>query len=402
MALATRCPHCQASFRVVADQLKLRGGLVRCGTCRQVFDAIGSLTYVEDANAKSAPTEAAPAQQSTERAAPKRPTPAQPQSTDRAARPITLRIAPGAAPQPYRASAAPRNLATASAPDPDVAATTQWSVPTLLGAPGEATMPGRANPRAVIALSESELAAAKKDREPKNAPAPAARATVPVPPVPTPAREVAQVERMPPEVAHAQQSAAYEPTDEPADEATDEPADEFTAAPAFLSTDEPRRKISVIYTAGTALMSVVVAVQLAVMFRTELITRWPALRPTLVQWCAHLGCHVSWPMRAELLAVIGTELQAVPGTDVLELSAVIRNRANYRVALPAVEVTLTDTQNRPVARKVFAPVDYLSSSGEPSSRIDEGLGPGNDYLLRVVFEARGLNASGFVVYPFYL
>src|ERR1700752_4460178 len=48
MALATRCPNCQVLFRVVADQLKLRGGLVRCGACRHVFDAIGSPTYIED------------------------------------------------------------------------------------------------------------------------------------------------------------------------------------------------------------------------------------------------------------------------------------------------------------------------------------------------------------------
>ena len=28
MVLATRCPHCRTTFRVVQDQLKLRGGLV--------------------------------------------------------------------------------------------------------------------------------------------------------------------------------------------------------------------------------------------------------------------------------------------------------------------------------------------------------------------------------------
>ena len=38
MALATQCPHCLTIFRVVSDQLKLRGGLVRCGSCRQVFN----------------------------------------------------------------------------------------------------------------------------------------------------------------------------------------------------------------------------------------------------------------------------------------------------------------------------------------------------------------------------
>jgi hypothetical protein len=51
---------------------------------------------------------------------------------------------------------------------------------------------------------------------------------------------------------------------------------------------------------------------------------------------------------------------------------------------------------------VFLPVDYLASSGEPSSRIDEGLAPNTDFSLHLVFEARGLSASGFVVYPFYL
>jgi predicted Zn finger-like uncharacterized protein len=38
MALATKCPHCNTVFRVAADQLKLRGGIVRCGSCKEVFD----------------------------------------------------------------------------------------------------------------------------------------------------------------------------------------------------------------------------------------------------------------------------------------------------------------------------------------------------------------------------
>lgn len=174
------------------------------------------------------------------------------------------------------------------------------------------------------------------------------------------------------------------------------------AAPAFLAGREQRRGFSIFYTVGSALLAFFIALQMALVYRTELITRWPGLRPTLVQLCAGFGCHVTWATRPDLLAVVGTELQVVAGTDVLELSAVIRNRANFKVALPAIEVTLTDTQNRPVARKVFAPVDYLVSSGEPSSRIEEGLSAGSDYNVRIVFEARGLTASGFVVYPFYL
>ncbi len=43
MVLATRCPNCHTVFRVVADQLKLRNGLVRCGTYQHVFDGRSEL-----------------------------------------------------------------------------------------------------------------------------------------------------------------------------------------------------------------------------------------------------------------------------------------------------------------------------------------------------------------------
>ncbi len=48
MSLATTCPQCKTSFKVVPDQLKLRRGLVRCGICRHVFSGIDFLRYLED------------------------------------------------------------------------------------------------------------------------------------------------------------------------------------------------------------------------------------------------------------------------------------------------------------------------------------------------------------------
>mgnify|MGYP001069865313 CR=1 FL=1 len=93
MALATKCPQCGALFRVVADQLKLRGGLVRCGQCRAVFDAIGSLTYVED----SAVAPLRPAKEEAPAAGPS-PTPRTEEATPAArhalGRSTTLRIFP--------------------------------------------------------------------------------------------------------------------------------------------------------------------------------------------------------------------------------------------------------------------------------------------------------------------
>lgn len=337
MALATRCPNCDALFRVVADQLKLRGGLVRCGSCRHVFDAIGSLAYVDDA---AAPTTAPPTAASYAGSGP-----------------LTLRIAPGELPPPARARSAPAAAAggelgvpTLMAPDAD-APTDIHGDSAAAGAPGSAPAP-------------DEEAAARARRERRR--------------------------------RRAQQHAERQPSPA-ATEADPE------SAPAFLRQGESgRRGFSIVFALGTLLLAATLGAQLAILFRTDLVTRFPALRPSVVQLCQAAGCSVGWPTRAELLAVVGSELQAIPGTDLLELTAVIRSRAGFRVALPAVEVTLTDTQNRTLARKVFAPVDYLASNGEPSSRIDEGLGAGSDYTVRITFEARGLNAAGFVVYPFYL
>ena len=48
MLLATRCPFCETVFRLQPEQLTLRRGLVRCGHCKEVFDASSSLFDVSD------------------------------------------------------------------------------------------------------------------------------------------------------------------------------------------------------------------------------------------------------------------------------------------------------------------------------------------------------------------
>ena len=55
MALATTCPQCKTSFKVVPDQLKLRRGLVRCGVCQHVFSGIDFLRYVDDTGQAARP-----------------------------------------------------------------------------------------------------------------------------------------------------------------------------------------------------------------------------------------------------------------------------------------------------------------------------------------------------------
>ena len=61
MALATTCPQCKTSFKVVPDQLKLRRGMVRCGVCQHVFSGIDFLRYVDESTRRSElPADAVP------------------------------------------------------------------------------------------------------------------------------------------------------------------------------------------------------------------------------------------------------------------------------------------------------------------------------------------------------
>ncbi len=65
--LVTRCPACRTAFRLVADQLRLRQGLVRCGHCETVFDAREHLIEVP---APAASATARPPQQAPQPVAP--------------------------------------------------------------------------------------------------------------------------------------------------------------------------------------------------------------------------------------------------------------------------------------------------------------------------------------------
>jgi predicted Zn finger-like uncharacterized protein len=361
MALATRCPQCQAMFRVVADQLKLRGGLVRCGSCRHVFDAIGSLNYVDDRTARTAPLAGQPAQRtSTTTAAFVTPRDALPPAVPTATQSSAAAAAPARRDSEAAALGVPTLLITESAPtdvqadDADQAGP-RGARPTGLSDVGAAARSGGAHP----------------DRN-------------------------AWLGRQGRSAGHAGKQAAFPHADDRHD------GRQAGEEPAFLRREPRRRGLSFVFGTGNALLVTAALVQLAVLFRVDLATAVPQARPALVQLCEPLNCTVGWPTRADLLAVVGTELQAVPGTDILELTAVVRSRATHPLALPAIEVTLTDTQNRALARRVFTPAEYLASSAEPRSRIDEGLAAGADYIVRLSFEARQISAAGFVVYPFYL
>ena len=58
-SFVTQCPHCQTRFRVSHAQLSVARGVVRCGSCLQVFNAARQLLE-QRTHAPEAPAETAP------------------------------------------------------------------------------------------------------------------------------------------------------------------------------------------------------------------------------------------------------------------------------------------------------------------------------------------------------
>ena len=393
MALATKCPQCAALFRVVADQLKLRGGLVRCGQCRAVFDAIGSLTYVDDTALAQTRTITALTQPLAKPAA--------------ATVPHSSRIEPAATPAPSPTRRGPRTRPAPSHTNPG--RHTLGPATTLRIAPTAPATLANASARRSASVPSASMdrndADAKRDAQAKRERAfqERAEAVLGVPTLIAPGgRERVEASSIVDGIEVIELAALPSETEARPAPATRAPVAE--EEPEFIRNNRSRtrRGFSIIFGGGSLLLAVLMLVQLAVIYRSEVLASAPQARGALMQLCAVFGCTVGWPTQVDQLAVIGSELQTIPGTDVLELTAVIRNRAAFTQALPAVEVTLTDALNRPIARKVFTPADYLAAAGEPSSRIEAGLGSGSDYTIRLFFEARGVQAAGFLVYPFFI
>jgi len=152
---------------------------------------------------------------------------------------------------------------------------------------------------------------------------------------------------------------------------------------------------------GMAALAALLALagQVIYAYRGEIAVMWPESRPWLAAACRELRCAIPLPQHAELISIESSELAVERGASgVLTLSAVLRNRAAFAQALPALELTLTDGAERPLARRVLYPKDYLGerAGGETT------LPAGGETAFRLHIDAQALNATGYRLFVFYL
>lgn len=120
--------------------------------------------------------------------------------------------------------------------------------------------------------------------------------------------------------------------------------------------------------------------QLALFYRDALAARVPVLQPLLQSVCQPLGCEIGARRQIEQLSIDSSAmLRRTPQHYAFDM--VVKNAATEAVAVPALELSLTDSSDRVVVRKVFLPSDW------PQARTV--LAPSSDWPVRLEFSLSG-------------
>lgn len=138
----------------------------------------------------------------------------------------------------------------------------------------------------------------------------------------------------------------------------------MSRAPSFIRAPAPARRQRGEWIALAALL-IALVVQLFFSQRDQLAAdaRW---RPLVSAACATIGCRVPPWREPGAFSMLSRDVIAVPGRPgVLRVQASFRNDAAWPQPWPALVLTLSDANGRPLAARRFLPRDYLD--GKPPS-----------------------------------
>jgi len=315
-ALITRCPACATMFKVVPDQLRVSDGWVRCGHCSEVFDASAHL------QPPAAVAQAQEQEQEQEQAAP---------SGAGAAR-------SEAVPQPDRPDAGPllaeppeqRDHVAADDDEEPFAAVDSKSASDL-------------SPDSVASSPQTEIDGEMPEDEPDPLRLQAERQALQEDPLDRPFSLRREDLSAPAELASSELPAAAAPLEE------------------FTFVRQARREARWQRPAMRGLLSLLALVlagllglQVAVQERDRLAAAEPALGPWLARVCDPFGCRVAPPRRIDAIAIDGSTFNRLR-PDAYRLQVTVKNQSGDHIAMPAIELTLTDSEDQPVVRRVLMP-----------------------------------------------
>lgn len=228
----------------------------------------------------------------------------------------------------------------------------------------------------------------------------AAREPAKAAPAPMPAAGAASIPAPGPASIPMEPEPAFAQAVEPAGEEVLEPAREPARAAFRPAVDDdedqaPRRRFPWLSFVGVLLATTMLAAQGAYFYRDQLALIEPDTKPYLLQMCARLNCKIEMPADPQAIGIESSSLEADPADKTLmQMTALLRNRSALAQNLPYLELTLLDSQEAPLARRVLRPEDYAGAKPGP-------LAPDSEYQVKVGVDAAQLKASGYRLYAFY-
>ena len=141
-----------------------------------------------------------------------------------------------------------------------------------------------------------------------------------------------------------------------------EPAAAAQPRPSFIKKAMEKaywHRASVRFTlyALITLLLVALGAQWVYRHKNELASSHPDLRPMLIAACAVLRCEIEVPRK--LSEVVIDSSSFVRGTaNRFDFQLMLRNRAETQVAMPTLELTLTDIENQVIARRIIPPTQW--------------------------------------------
>jgi predicted Zn finger-like uncharacterized protein len=171
------------------------------------------------------------------------------------------------------------------------------------------------------------------------------------------------------------------------------------ALPQFMAERPEPLRATWLWALLAVLAAAALALQAAHRYRAEIAVAFPQARPALEAGCRLLECEIPLPRRAELMSIESSDLQSdLRREGLMVLNALIRNRAPYAQAYPALELTLTENGGEAVLRRVLHPAEYLEARGAAQA---QGISAGGELALRVHLDSGRARASGYRLYLFY-
>ena len=127
----------------------------------------------------------------------------------------------------------------------------------------------------------------------------------------------------------------------------------------------------------------------AVVERDRLAAWQPGLQPALMALCRPVGCELAPLQQIESVLIDSTALlRRSEGRYAFDVT--LRNTGRWPVAVPALELTLTDIADRVLVRRVFTAADWAGTA--------QVLPPGADLPLRLELGLEALEARAMTGY----